>query len=240
MISGRRFLSSLRAAKEHGYHSDYIGQLIRSGKVRGQKVGRAWYVDAESLAIYLGKSTVSSPGLTPSAPTFAQPDSPDERTGHPVEGPEGAREESAAELLKEVDAEANTKDPEEHKVEIVKVSDAPEPTIKISIQKKEEEKKKTGLVYISDDAPLLPEIHKERNVSRLVVPTISDEPALKIIPDDRGPEMSLSPSYARQGLLLVGLGVFVLLLVTAASSLFVRTLSVGSAQSASIQFSLPE
>ncbi len=72
-ISGKRFISSKRAAKENRYHVDYIGQLIRGGKVIGSKVGRAWYVDAESLAIYLGKeykvpekkaaevSTVSAP-----------------------------------------------------------------------------------------------------------------------------------------------------------------------------------
>ncbi len=54
-ISGKRYISSVRAAKEHKYHSDYIGQLVRGGKVVGQKVGRAWYVDADSLAEYLGK-----------------------------------------------------------------------------------------------------------------------------------------------------------------------------------------
>jgi len=54
-ISGRRYISSRRAAEEHKYHADYIGQLVRGGKVAGQKVGRAWYVDAESLTEYLGK-----------------------------------------------------------------------------------------------------------------------------------------------------------------------------------------
>ncbi len=54
-ISGRRYISSARAAKEHKYHADYIGQLVRGGKVAGQKVGRSWYVDADSLSEYLGK-----------------------------------------------------------------------------------------------------------------------------------------------------------------------------------------
>lgn len=53
-ISGKWYISSRRAAKEYGYHSDYIGQLIRSGKVKGQKVGRSWYVLADSLSEYLG------------------------------------------------------------------------------------------------------------------------------------------------------------------------------------------
>ena len=52
-ISGKRYISTRRAAREHGYHSDYMGQLIRGGKVAGQKVGRAWYIDEASLAAYL-------------------------------------------------------------------------------------------------------------------------------------------------------------------------------------------
>ncbi len=59
-ISGKRYISSQRAAKDHKYHSDYIGQLVRAGKVAGQKVGRAWYVEADSLAVYLGKEIVQS------------------------------------------------------------------------------------------------------------------------------------------------------------------------------------
>ncbi|HEY4501676.1 MAG TPA: hypothetical protein VJJ20_01240 [Candidatus Paceibacterota bacterium] len=53
-ISGKRYISTRRAAREHGYHSDYMGQLIRGGKVAGQKVGRAWYIDEVSLAAYFG------------------------------------------------------------------------------------------------------------------------------------------------------------------------------------------
>lgn len=69
-ISGKRFISSKRAAKENRYHVDYIGQLIRSGKVVGSKVGRTWYVDARSLATYLGKE-YKVPDEKPVVPTFA-------------------------------------------------------------------------------------------------------------------------------------------------------------------------
>ena len=54
-ISGKRFISSRQLAREHGYTADYLGQLIRGGKVSGQKVGRAWYVDAVSFDAYLGE-----------------------------------------------------------------------------------------------------------------------------------------------------------------------------------------
>src|SRR5581483_12286201 len=51
-ISGKRYISTRRAAKEHKYHADYIGQLVRGKKVVGQKVGRSWYVSEESLNAY--------------------------------------------------------------------------------------------------------------------------------------------------------------------------------------------
>lgn len=51
-ISGKRYISTRLAGKLHKYHPDYIGQLIRGKKIVGQKVGRSWYVDAESLAAY--------------------------------------------------------------------------------------------------------------------------------------------------------------------------------------------
>lgn len=51
-IAGKRYISARRAAREHRYHSDYIGQLVRAGKVTGQKVGRSWYVEEESLLNY--------------------------------------------------------------------------------------------------------------------------------------------------------------------------------------------
>ncbi len=57
-ISGKRFISSRRIARDNGYTADYIGQLIRGGKVTGQKVGRAWYVDAVSFHKYLGQEGV--------------------------------------------------------------------------------------------------------------------------------------------------------------------------------------
>ncbi|HWB33935.1 MAG TPA: hypothetical protein VG753_01270 [Candidatus Paceibacterota bacterium] len=59
-ISGKRYISTRLAAKLHKYHADYIGQLIRAKKVPGQKVGRAWYVDAKALDAYL-KGEVSTP-----------------------------------------------------------------------------------------------------------------------------------------------------------------------------------
>ena len=54
-ISGKLYISSKKAARQNKYHADYIGQLIRGGKIVGTKVGRAWYVEAASLASYLNE-----------------------------------------------------------------------------------------------------------------------------------------------------------------------------------------
>ncbi len=54
-ISGKRYISTRRAAKEYKYHADYIGQLIRGKKLLAKKVGRSWYVELESLAQYFGQ-----------------------------------------------------------------------------------------------------------------------------------------------------------------------------------------
>ncbi len=70
-ISGKRYISSRRAAKENRYHVDYIGQLIRGGKVLGTKVGRAWYVSVDSLEAYLNGEREA---LNSSASTSAHAD----------------------------------------------------------------------------------------------------------------------------------------------------------------------
>jgi hypothetical protein len=84
-ISGKRYISSKRAAELHKYHADYIGQLIRGQKVPGQKVGRAWYIDADALAAYLGKE------VPPRGPM--KKDEPKEAPEQEVEGPQETVEE---------------------------------------------------------------------------------------------------------------------------------------------------
>lgn len=54
-LSGKRFISSKRAAEEIGYAQDYIGQLARSGSIDAQRVGGLWYVALDSLNAYRSK-----------------------------------------------------------------------------------------------------------------------------------------------------------------------------------------
>ncbi len=87
-ISGKRYLSSRRAAREHRYHSDYIGQLIRAGKVVGTKVGRAWYVEADSLADYLGAESIEhEPIVAPHEEPIALEVTREEETVVPISHP---------------------------------------------------------------------------------------------------------------------------------------------------------
>lgn len=55
VIAGKKYISSKRASELSGYAKDYIGQLIREGKVLGSRVGRAWYVDMDTLLAHDSK-----------------------------------------------------------------------------------------------------------------------------------------------------------------------------------------
>ncbi len=130
-ISGRRYLSAKRAAKENRYHSDYIGQLIRAGKILGQKVGRAWYVDAESLEKYLEAAPEPVSEIVPVAEVVKVPDV--------VEEPAPAVQQ---ELVPEIKIEKETVTEE----------------VGHSIVINKELEEKIGLRYVADDEPLLPTV----------------------------------------------------------------------------------
>ncbi len=48
-IDGVHFVKASDAAKRFGYTADYIGQLVRAGKISGQQIGRTWYVREDEL-----------------------------------------------------------------------------------------------------------------------------------------------------------------------------------------------
>ncbi|MEK7530619.1 MAG: hypothetical protein AAB573_02030 [Patescibacteria group bacterium] len=57
VISGKKYISSKRAARTSGYAPDYIGQLVRESKLQAVKVGRAWFVAEMGL-----QELVAGPG----------------------------------------------------------------------------------------------------------------------------------------------------------------------------------
>jgi len=57
-IKGKKHISLKEAAKLSGYSQDYLGQLIRNGKLPGKKVyvNVAWMTTEEDLRRYMGGS----------------------------------------------------------------------------------------------------------------------------------------------------------------------------------------
>ena len=200
-ISGKRFISSRRIARDNNYTPDYIGQLIRGGKVVGQKVGRAWYVDAVSFDTFLGSEGTTAPladqkssdlpssGGTPAGQTFAQQEAP------------------AFEPVKKVEPVVIAQKKEEtHYVplHVVKTSAPAEVP--------------AGLRYYSDERPSLPEI--------LEIQIEKEEPWVAY-PAEETKSMSndvFAPHVARRirpvhiaGLAVLGIAVFIFSAVVATS-----------------------
>lgn len=65
-LQGKKYISSKRAAEITGYAKDYVGQLARGGKVPATRVGRAWYVELESIKRHAGVEEVQQVQGNPS------------------------------------------------------------------------------------------------------------------------------------------------------------------------------
>lgn len=48
-FDGHAFISAAKAAKITGYHSDYVAQLAREGKVLSKQVGNRWHVSQDAI-----------------------------------------------------------------------------------------------------------------------------------------------------------------------------------------------
>lgn len=175
-ISGKRFISAKRIARENGYTSDYVGQLIRGGKVVGQKVGRAWYVDAGSFDAYLGgeaavvqieqvpepvpqpvtEIVTESPSIEKEETITASPTTMAQELGVVPIANQEMEATAAVPVFEEVD------EPKEE-AHAIHINVATQPA-KVSIT---EPVKVSGLRYYQEDAPALPEIRSNINVSRM-------------------------------------------------------------------------
>ena len=56
-FDGKDYVSASRAAEITGYHSDYVGQLARSGTVLSKQVGNRWYVERSHIVGHKRKKT---------------------------------------------------------------------------------------------------------------------------------------------------------------------------------------
>lgn len=234
-ISGKRYISSRRAGKEHKYHPDYIGQLVRTGKVDGQKVGRAWYVDADSLSLYLSKD----PGPRLSGQADGLIEKPlkklEEIAEEPVDIIEGAEEQIIVEEPEIINAEQNVIE-EEIQKEKISVR-----TVHNYIPIKISKPKTGGLTYVADDAPLFPAI-KKNGVPMTTIPLMSREreQIIKREPDHIIPVVKpkkRAPIF-RLGLVLIAVGCVTFVIATLVSSNVIQTTIIGGDQTASVQYSL--
>lgn len=167
-ISGKWYISSRRAAKEHGYHVDYIGQLIRTGKVKGQKVGRAWYVLADSLSDYLEKegnapSPKSSAMRAKALTRSAAKEKPVAVKVSPKTPPPEIEEEEQDEIVeaKEVAPEISAPAPPPEPAPIPEPAPEPLPAPEaeeLPLETFEGQAEKDGglLTYLRDDEPIVP------------------------------------------------------------------------------------
>ena len=236
-ISGRRYISSRRAAKEHHYHADYIGQLIRSGKVGGQKVGRTWYVDAASLATYLELSPEQSDAHSiPRVPL-----QPEYLPTLAVVEDKNRSASKEQELAPTPESKIETQEEKKSQTPL-----PPVPHISIAETEPDESRAEgAGLRYLPDSAPLLPEIDFEHRVE---IRKLSAEQKMQesvAVPFEDG-KLALisSPSgkHNRRGGLRYGLlGISSLLafaIALGASSTLTSHIEVeGTVQTASITFS---
>lgn len=241
-LGGRRHISAKRAAKEHRYHSDYIGQLIRSGKVVGQKVGRSWYVDAESLDAYLkGEALPTSAAVAqpaPVAPVVAVPVAPQpvEPVVAPVVAPVVVHEEVRAEaqptevvVAEQPVAIAQEEEPVHH-IEITKPQPivAPAPVVVAPPAP-------SGLRFVPDDEPIAP----VRTMSRDIPVPVTQQAETEVEEE----EVIIRPTPAPQsrGSLvgMVAAGVCVFALALASSYIMVhRTVVAGEESQATVFVSL--
>ncbi len=195
-ISGKRYISTRRAGKEHKYHSDYIGQLIRGGKVKGQKVGRSWYVDEASLASYLGKEASKAEVNVPlETPPMVQ------KKVMKESAPEGHERVTSWKKIPEVTTKevfVKEVEEEERQVPVIVEESVPAPieylveekideevVNQIPIHTPEKEEKKKNITYVTDEAPVFPvKMRKnkiEKSVEEVEESSVVDEKEIKVV-----------------------------------------------------------
>jgi hypothetical protein len=246
-ISGKLFISTRRAAKDHKYHSDYIGQLIRAGKVEGKKVGRSWYVAAGSLAEYLGKE------VSPRGPKVIEVErmvATSAAIKNEKEEVEEKKEESTQERekieieTKEIESKIEN---EEEKISIYNEErrvplKTPQP-----LQPAEAPQMVTqvmpGLRYISDSEPLFPAIKRNKIAITTMskpVEEIIEEPTEEVIirPQVERKKPRSTASFIRRTAALVVLGGLAVVVGAALSTYVVATTSIEKGQPASVHYGL--
>lgn len=239
-ISGKRYISARRAAKEYKYHSDYIGQLIRGKKLVGRKVGRSWYVELDSMKAFFGGEGAAIPEAPLVAKTVVE---------KPVVEVESAEPEAAPVLYRvqeeriQVNKAFKFEEPKEEK-------DVPRESfhIPVHIQRTASETpqiKTSALTYVEDDAPhVIPgkRYTESTLASAMVMPRTEEqaEEAEEII-EENVPEVTYTRSArvaVPAALRLAVAGALVLGVVAGGSVLVSTHMIIEAGKTASVGFSI--
>jgi hypothetical protein len=182
-ISGKRYISTRRAAKEYKYHADYIGQLIRGKKLLARKVGRSWYVELDSLSQYFGQEAALSEPSQLVAKAVEQ--KAEESTAAPAVAAEPEARPAAAAAPEPVMIEQEIVVEEEIQKTI---SEAPvevaveEKEIKIHLQKISQPTEERD--EDAEEAPLRDSIHIPIRRPSFESPSRNRQPTLRYVSDD--------------------------------------------------------
>lgn len=244
-ISGKRYISTRLAAKEHKYHADYIGQLVRAKKIVGQKVGRSWYVDVDSTATYFGKEAVriESPAPIAIVHDVPQPRPVTKVMQVVVEAP------AASLSVKEASTpiESYVEVVEEKNISFAPVASEifvePEPSvvrdsIHIPIRRVSNtiSKKNPGLIYMDVDEPALPEIKKTSKRIKMHVP-VSGQDMQEVTVTEyatrEGGTGILVPTFS-----IVTLGLIAFAIVALSSIMVSSSMVIEAGKAASVGYSL--
>jgi hypothetical protein len=244
-ISGKRYISTRRAAKEYKYHSDYIGQLIRGKKLLGRKVGRSWYVELDSIVQFFGKEGVS----IPQAPLVAR------EVKQEVAAPVEVVAEVVVEKKFEPVAQIINREPEQ-KIQIhieeknLEINETPRDSIHIPVRVQRPSfesapvRKAPTLTYMSDDEPYIPAIRKaSTELSGTVVMPRTEEEAEEMFEEEveEAPQEVVSNSRLQKFIPVFGvaaLGVIALIVVVGGSILVSSHTVVEAGKSASVGYTL--
>ncbi|HVV39414.1 MAG TPA: hypothetical protein VHD31_03805 [Candidatus Paceibacterota bacterium] len=194
-ISGKRYISTRLAAKEHKYNADYIGQMIRAKKILGQKVGRSWYVEEKSLAAYFNKE---APVHVEEAVVVAKAPEPITQTAEVAEREPAvatvaraeapatsASEELLAAAAKILEAAKNVAAPvPEHTSEPIVETSAEENSVEEKDPAPVEIKTEEVLPEVEQEVPARDSIHIPIRVTRPSFVALKNKAGLRYIDDD--------------------------------------------------------
>jgi len=251
-IDGKKYLSSKRAAREHKYHIDYIGQLIRAGRVAGKKVGRSWYVEETSLKNYL----LSEAGQQPAEQTSVAP--------NPVPAPSPVEEVQA--IHPAFRPQPPAQHVEEKKIEQIQPAyEAPrpvyvQPAVPPVIDREKEEgrvvyfsspvadARPNTLTYVEDDEPMLPALNGRMRTNADFVPVpvrkIAQETQEEAFEDEieeetEEPEVTVEPKAKNKFMLprmqvLAAIAIAVFVITAIASTMLATSIKVSEGGAASV------